>query len=139
HPQNNAIISDLPEGEMEIGMGQHGEGGGGRQVLISADDTAEKMVKLLSGKLNLKAGDKTILIINGTGSTTLMEMSIVYRRAAQVLQEMGTEVVFGRIDEILTVQEQHGFQMIIARVDDDHINYLKNYMSNAPYWTAIGK
>ncbi|MGL5228905.1 MAG: dihydroxyacetone kinase subunit DhaK [Bacteroidales bacterium] len=139
HPQNNAIISDLPEGEMEIGMGQHGEGGGGRQALISADDTAEKMVELLATKLQLKAGDKTILIINGTGSTTLMEMSIVYRRAAQVLQEKGTEVVFGRIDEILTVQEQHGFQMIIARVDDDHINYLKNYMSNAPYWTAIGK
>ena len=39
----------------------------------------------------------------------------------------------------LTVQEQAGFQMILARLDDDHINYLKNKPSNAPYWTVIGK
>lgn len=139
HPQNNAVISDLPEGEMEIGMGQHGEGGGGLQSLISADDTAEKMVDLLSRKLQLKAGDKALLIINGTGATTLMEMSIVYRKSAQILEAAGIEVVFGRIDELLTVQEQHGFQMIIAKMDDDHIDLLKNRMSNAPYWTNIGK
>lgn len=42
YPQNNAVITDLEEGIMEIGMGQHGEGGGGREALISADDTAEK-------------------------------------------------------------------------------------------------
>lgn len=35
-------ISDLPDGIMEIGMGQHGEGGGGRKPLVSADDTAEE-------------------------------------------------------------------------------------------------
>ena len=133
HPQNGAVISDLPEGEMEIGMGQHGEGGGGLQSLISADDTAEKMVDLLSRKLALKAGDKALLIINGTGATTLMEMSIVYRKAALILEEAGVEVVFGRIDELLTVQEQHGFQMIIAKVDEEHIDLLKNRMSNAPY------
>ena len=37
HPQNDATITDLPEGIMEIGMGQHGEGGGGQEALISAD------------------------------------------------------------------------------------------------------
>lgn len=139
HPQNGAVISDLPEGEMEIGMGQHGEGGGGLQKLISADDTAEKMVSLLSRKLSLTAGDKVLLIINGTGATTLMEMSIVYRKAAQLLEAQGIEVVYGRIDELLTVQEQHGFQMIIGKMDDDHIDLLKNKMSNAPYWTNVGK
>lgn len=36
HPQNDATITDLPEGIMEIGMGQHGEGGGGRKQLVSA-------------------------------------------------------------------------------------------------------
>ena len=40
HPQNGAVITDLPEGIMEIGMGQHGEGGGGQKPLVSADDTA---------------------------------------------------------------------------------------------------
>lgn len=139
HPQNDAIISDLPDGVMEIGMGQHGEGGGGRQNLISADDTAEKMVTLLMKKLQPKRGDKVMLVINGTGATTLMEMSIIYRKAAHVLADAGLEVVFGKIDELLTVQEQHGFQMILAKLDDDHIVYLKERMANAPYWFCLGK
>ena len=49
------------------------------------------------------------------------------------------QVVYSRIQEILTVQEQAGFQMIIAKLDDDHIDYLKNYSANTPYWTTIGK
>ena len=44
-----------------------------------------------------------------------------------------------RIGEMLTVQEQAGFQMILAKVDADHIDYLKNFASDAPYWTVIGK
>lgn len=139
HPQNGMSISDLPDGIMEIGMGQHGEGGGGRKPLVSADDTAEEMVGLLMKKLQPKPGDKALLIINGVGATTHMEMSIVYRKAHFILENNGVEVVSGRIGELLTVQEQAGFQMILALLDNDHVDYLKNHMSNAPYWTTLGR
>ena len=139
HPQNGMSISDLPDGIMEIGMGQHGEGGGGRKPLVSADDTAEEMVGLLMKKLQPKPGDKALLIINGVGATTHMEMSIVYRKAHFILENNGIEVVSGRIGELLTVQEQAGFQMILALLDNDHVDYLKNHMANAPYWTTVGK
>lgn len=139
HPQNGMSISDLPDGIMEIGMGQHGEGGGGRKPLVSADDTAEEMVGLLMKKLQPKSGDKALLIINGVGATTHMEMSIVYRKAHFILENNGIEVVSGRIGELLTVQEQAGFQMILALLDNDHVDYLKNHMSNAPYWTTLGR
>lgn len=139
HPQNGMTISDLPDGEIEIGMGQHGEGGGGQEALVSADDTAEKMVGLLMRKLQSQAGDRVLLYINGVGGTTHMEMNIVFRRAYQVLEAAGVKVVDGRIAEMLTVQEQSGFQMILAKMDDDHIDYLKNHMANAPYWTTVGK
>ena len=139
HPQNGMSISDLPDGIMEIGMGQHGEGGGGRKPLVSADDTAEEMVGLLMKKLQPNRGDKALLIINGVGATTHMEMSIVYRKAHFILENNGVEVVSGRIGELLTVQEQAGFQMILALLDNDHVDYLKNHMSNAPYWTTLGK
>ena len=120
-------------------MGQHGEGGGGQEALVSADDTAEKMVGLLMRKLQSQAGDRVLLYINGVGGTTHMEMNIVFRRAYQVLEAAGVKVVDGRIAEMLTVQEQSGFQMILAKMDDDHIDYLKNHMANAPYWTTVGK
>lgn len=139
HPQNGAVITDLPAGIMEIGMGQHGEGGGGQKPLVSADDTAAEMVDLLCRQLQPQSGDKMMLIINGVGATTHMELNIVFRKAYKELEARGLKVVISRIQELLTVQEQAGFQMIMARLDDDHIDYLKNKPSNAPYWTVIGK
>jgi dihydroxyacetone kinase-like protein len=139
YPQNGATISELPEGEIEIGMGQHGEGGGGRQKLTSADDVAKQMISLLMRKLKPAKGDKVLLYINGVGATTHMEMSIIFRKAAMILAENGIEVVDGKITEFLTVQEQAGFQMIFARLDADHIDLLKNKTSNAPYWVNIGQ
>ncbi len=136
HPQNGAVITELPEGMMEIGMGQHGEAGaGGVQPLVSADETAETMVGLLMQKLEVKSGDKVVLYINGVGSSTLMEQLIVYRAAAKKLEAAGAEVVDGYAGEMLTVQEQAGFQMILAKLDDDHVDYVKNYPAKAPYWT----
>ena len=139
HPQNGATITDLPDGMMEIGMGQHGEGGGGQKPLVSADETATEMIDLLCQQLEPKAGDKVMLIINGVGATTYMEQNIIFLKAYRELEARGFEVVFGRIQEILTVQEQAGFQMIMAILDADHIDYLKNKAADAPYWTTIGK
>ena len=139
HPQNDATITDLPEGIMEIGMGQHGEGGGGQKPLVSADDTAAEMVDLLCQQLQPKAGDKMLLIINGVGATTHMELNIIFRKAYKELEARGLQVVVSRIQEILTVQEQAGFQMIMAILDEDHIDYLNNKRADAPYWTILGK
>lgn len=136
HPQNGAVITELAEGMMQIGMGQHGEAGaGGSEPLVSADATAEFMVDQLMQKLNLKKGDKALLYINGVGATTLMEQLVIYRAAAKKMEAAGVEIVDGYAGEILTVQEQSGFQMIAAKLDADHIDYIKNYPSNAPYWT----
>ena len=80
-----------------------------------------------------------MLIINGVGATTHMELNIVFRKAYKELVARGYEIAYSRIQEILTVQEQAGFQMVMAVLDDDHINYLKNKPSNAPYWVEIGR
>ncbi len=136
HPQNGAVITSLPEGMMQIGMGQHGEAGaGGSQPLVSADATAEFMVAQLMKKLQVAKGDKVLLYINGVGASTLMEQLIVYRAAAKQIEAAGIEIVDGYAGELLTVQEQAGFQMILAKLDADHVDYLKNYPSKAPYWT----
>ncbi|MDH6358350.1 dihydroxyacetone kinase subunit DhaK [Parabacteroides sp. PF5-9] len=139
HPQNNATISELPPGIMEIGMGQHGEGGGGQTPLISADDTATRMIDQLCRKLKPQKDAQMMLIINGVGATTQMELNIVFRKAYRELQARGLNIAFSRIAEILTVQEQSGFQMLLAILDDDHVNYLKNKQADTPYWTTIGK
>jgi dihydroxyacetone kinase-like protein len=135
HPQNGEPITVLPDDEMEIGMGQHGEAGGGRTKILTADETASRMIEPLVKASGVKSGDTALLIINGVGATTLMEMLIVYRKAAQILADKGINLTSGACGEYLTVQEMAGFQMILCKLDPDHVTYLKA-KARTPYWTA---
>ena len=118
HPSTGNMLADLDEDEMEVGMGQHGEGGGGRQKMKSADETAEIMLNALLADLSIKPGEKLMLILNGAGATTLMELFIVFRKCVQILKEKKIELAANYVGELLTVQEQAGFQMFVARMDD---------------------
>jgi dihydroxyacetone kinase-like protein len=136
HPQSGQYISELSDDMMEIGMGQHGEGGGtGPQKILTADETAAAMVPKLVAASKLQKGDTATLIINGSGATTLMEMFIVFRKAHQLLTDAGIKVIGGRCEEILTVQEAAGFQMFLAKLDDETQKYYEA-PSNAPYWVT---
>lgn len=138
HPQNASPICELPEDEMEIGMGQHGEGGGGRYKILTADETAKIMFEKLAKAISLKANDEIFVMINGTGAATPMEQAIVFRAVAKLASEMNVKIAGGIIDEILTVQEMAGFQMILCAVNEESKKYLKA-KSNAPYWTCLGE
>ena len=119
HPQNGMSFGDLGETDlMEIGAGQHGEGGGVRVPMLSAKDTVATVAKALAAKLDLKSGDKAFVMINGCGATTMMEMLVLYKDTVEYLNGMGVEVVANMVGEILTVQEAGGFQMNIAKWDD---------------------
>src|SRR5579862_9491062 len=86
HPATGQPIFELGEDEMEIGMGQHGEAGTGRMQLKTADETTEIMLNMLLEDLEAKSGEEMLVVVNGAGATTLMELLIVYRRVAQVLK-----------------------------------------------------
>ncbi|MHD0317538.1 dihydroxyacetone kinase subunit DhaK [Fusobacterium sp. THCT1E2] len=133
HPSTGGVIAELGEDDMEIGMGQHGEGGGGRMPLKTADETAQIMLDALLKDLDIKTGEKLLVVINGTGATTLMEQLIVFRKCYNYLKEKGIEVVANAVGELLTVQEQAGFQMMIARMDDELVHYW-NQPCNTPYF-----
>ena len=85
HPANGSLIGEIADDEMEVGMGQHGEGGGGVMKLASADKTAEIMLQKLLDTLDVQAGDKLLVVINGSGGTTLMEQYIVLRAVKKLL------------------------------------------------------
>ena len=133
HPSTGGVIAELDEDDMEIGMGQHGEGGGGRMPLKTADETAQIMLDALLKDLDIKTGEKLLVVINGTGATTLMEQLIVFRKCYNYLTEKGIEVVANAVGELLTVQEQAGFQMMVARMDDELVHYW-NQPCNTPYF-----
>lgn len=134
HPSTGQSIFAMADDEMEIGMGQHGEAGTGRSKMLTADETAELMLERLLEAVNAQKGDQLLMMISGSGATTLMEMFIIYRRAYSILSERGINVV-ARIGEFLTVQEMAGFQMTIAKMDDELMS-LWNAPCDSPYFTV---
>ena len=92
HPATDMVIAQIEEGKMEIGMGQHGEGGGGLTEMKTADETAAIMIDALLRDLDIKKGEKLLVIVNGVGATTLMEQLIVFRKCCHYLAEKGISV-----------------------------------------------
>lgn len=135
HPSTGQPIFELADDEMEIGMGQHGESGTGRMKLKTADETAAVMLQMLLDDLKVKAGEQLLVIVNGAGATTLMELFIVFRRVSQVLQEKGIKLARGKVGEFITTQEQGGFQLMIARMDDELLG-LWDAPCDAPFFVA---
>jgi phosphoenolpyruvate---glycerone phosphotransferase subunit DhaK len=125
HPATGQAIFELAEDEMEIGMGQHGEAGTGPSKIKTADETAELMLSRLLQAIKAKSGDRILLILNGAGATTLMELYIVLRGCKKYLDAQGITLVEARCGEYLTVQEMAGFQMFVAKLDDELIEYWK--------------
>jgi dihydroxyacetone kinase-like protein len=135
HPQSGGEIFALEDDEMEIGMGQHGEAGTGRSKMMTADQTAKVMVDQLAKAVKAKSGDKVLLIVNGAGATTLMEMLIVFRGARKALADAGIEVARALVGEYLTVQEMGGFQMFLAKMDEELLS-LWDAPCDTPYHTV---
>jgi phosphoenolpyruvate---glycerone phosphotransferase subunit DhaK len=119
HPCTGDAISEIPEGDMIIGMGQHGESGSGQMKIKSARETAEMMLDALLKDLSIKAGEDVLLMINGVGSTTLMEQYIILNSCREILDKKKVKLTRCVAGEFLTVQEMGGFQMFMARLDPE--------------------
>jgi phosphoenolpyruvate---glycerone phosphotransferase subunit DhaK len=135
HPVTGQPIFELGDHEMEIGMGQHGEAGTGRMELKSADETADIVLGALLQDLEVKVGEELLVIVNGAGATTLMELLILFRRVAHNLQAQGIVLVRAKVGEFITTQEQAGFQLMIARMDRDLIQ-LWDAPCDTPYFVT---
>jgi dihydroxyacetone kinase-like protein len=118
-PQTGEPTFLLPEGEIEIGMGVHGEPGVGRQKMASADALTAQMLERILADLPFKKGDSVCLLINSLGSTTMMECLIVNRAARAILAEKGISVHATDIGPYVTCQEMAGFSITLMRLDDE--------------------
>jgi dihydroxyacetone kinase-like protein len=136
HPATGHPIFELGDEEMEVGMGQHGEAGTGRMHLKSANETAEIMLEQLLADLKVNAGEELLVMLNGAGATTLMELYLIFRRVAHLLKAKKIRLVRSAIGEFITTQEQSGFQMMIARMDSELIE-LWDAQADTPFFKIL--
>ncbi len=136
HPSTGDVIADILDGVMVVGMGQHGEAGGGTQPLKTADATADIMAAALLEDIQARPGDEVFVMLNGVGATTLMELYLVLRRVGQILEGRGITMARTLVGEYLTVQEMGGFQMCIGKLDAE-LKELWDAPCASPAWTAV--
>jgi dihydroxyacetone kinase-like protein len=110
---------DLPEDEMEIGIGIHGEPGRHRIKLESADKITEMLLEPVVEDLPYKEGDEVLLFVNSMGGTPLIELYIVYRKAVELLEAKGIKVVRNLIGPYITSLEMAGMSITLLKMDED--------------------
>lgn len=109
----------IAEGEMEIGMGIHGEPGIRRGKLLTADEVVQEMMEQILPDLPCSSGDEVSVLVNGLGATPKEELYIAYRRVAEILKEKGISVVKVYVGEFATSLEMTGFSISLLKVNDE--------------------
>ncbi|MEO1224661.1 MAG: dihydroxyacetone kinase subunit DhaL [Pseudomonadota bacterium] len=118
-PQTGQANFDLPAGMMEIGMGIHGEPGIERGPAESADAVTERLLSPIIDELGLRPGDRVAVLVNGLGSTALMELYILHRRAAAMLADLEVTIHRSWVGEYCTSLDMEGASITVMRLDDD--------------------
>ena len=110
---------DLPEDEMEIGIGIHGEPGRKRLPLKPADEIVEMLMEPVIGDLPYQPGDRVLLFVNGMGGTPLIELYIAYRKAHQIAEKHGLSVVRRLVGPFITSLEMAGLSITLLKLDEE--------------------
>ena len=110
---------DLPDDEIEIGVGIHGEPGRRRIPLAGADEITELLLTPVADDLALAAGERVLLLVNGMGGTPLSELYVVYRQARRLLEGRGVEVTRSLVGNYVTSLEMQGASVTVLRLDDE--------------------
>lgn len=133
-PATGVPTFTIGDDEMYFGVGAHGEKGVMKTKLKTADETAEILIKNILQDLPFRSGDEVNVLVNGYGSTTLMELFIVNRNVHRLLENAGIKIYRTEIGNFLTTQEMAGCSITLMRLDDE----LKK-LYDAPAYTPIFK
>ena len=122
---------ELPDDEMEIGIGIHGEPGRERMKIKPADEITEMLLNPIIEDLPFEEGDDVLLFVNSMGGTPLIELYIVYRKAFEMLEAKGIKVVRNLVGPYITSLEMAGASITLLKMDDDLVK-----LWDAPVKTA---
>jgi dihydroxyacetone kinase-like protein len=118
-PASGKPIFDLPEGEVEMGIGIHGEPGRRRAPLGSANSIAEVMVEAVLSDLRAKPGANVLAFVNGMGGTPLLELYLLYHEVEGLLREAGLTPVRNLVGSYITSLEMAGGSLTVLELDDE--------------------
>ncbi len=125
----------LGDGEIELGLGIHGEPGIERAAMMPVDALVGRLLDAIVSDRGLVSGDRIALLVNGLGGTPPMELAIVTRHAIAQLRARGLVVERAWSGTFLSALEMPGMSLSLLRVDDERLALL-DAATTAPAWPA---
>ena len=110
---------DLPDDEMEIGIGIHGEPGRTRVKIAPAAEIAEALAQPILEDLPFKSGDQVLAFVNGMGGTPLIELYIMYNELNKILKGKGITISRRLVGSYITSLEMAGASFTLVKLDDE--------------------
>ncbi|MGI5404893.1 dihydroxyacetone kinase subunit DhaK [Streptomyces sp. CA-135486] len=113
---------DLPEDEMEVGVGIHGEPGRSREKLRPAKEIVATALDAILADQPLTAGDETIVMVNGLGGTPLIELYVVFNEVAAALADKGIVIARNLVGNYVTSLDMAGVSITVCKADADMLS-----------------
>jgi dihydroxyacetone kinase-like protein len=110
---------DLPDDEIEIGIGIHGEPGRRRVPAAPAREVAEMLMEPILADLDFTGGDGVLAFVNGMGGTPLLELYIMYNEVATILAKSGVTIARSLVGPFITSLEMAGCSVTLLKMDEE--------------------
>jgi len=120
----------LGDDEVEIGMGIHGEPGVFHTNVKSAKEFAEILVDKILDDYDYSDSEVAVMV-NGLGSTPLMELYIMYNEVEDLLKSKGIKVYRSFVGNFMTALEMGGCSVSLLKLDDE-LKELLDYEADTP-------
>uniref|UniRef100_A0A8C4HB84 Triokinase/FMN cyclase n=1 Tax=Dicentrarchus labrax TaxID=13489 RepID=A0A8C4HB84_DICLA len=132
---------ELPPGDMELGLGIHGEAGIKRSKVASADEVVKTMMDHMTNPdsqshLPLKSGDSVVVCVNNLGALSCLELAVVTRAAIVCLESRGVVVARVMSGSFMTSLEMAGVSLTLMRADQETLR-LFDAKTSAPAWPNL--
>ncbi|WP_316670580.1 dihydroxyacetone kinase subunit DhaK [uncultured Propionibacterium sp.] len=118
-PANGKPSFDLPEDQMEIGIGIHGEPGRHREKAAPASEIARQLAEPILAELPAGDGRGVIAFLNGMGASPLIELYVMYNEVAELLGAEGVAVERSLVGNYITSLDMAGCSLTLVRADDE--------------------
>lgn len=122
-PITGELMFTLPDDEIYIGMGVHGEPGVSRRKVGPVRELVEFMIDELLIDKPIAANTPTVVLINGSGGTTMMELLTIYGDVSALLASRNIKTVSPMIGSFSTTQEMGGFSISLFTPNDSMLAY----------------
>jgi dihydroxyacetone kinase-like protein len=110
---------DLPDDEIEIGIGIHGEPGRRRVPLAPAKDIAAMLVEPILADLDFTGGDGVLAFVNGMGASPLLELYLMFGEVSAILEKAGVRVARSLVGSYITSLDMAGCSVTLLKLDDE--------------------